>query len=84
MITRLRVKNFLSLHDIDLELHRRNVLVGPNMAGKSNVIDCFKFLTHMVSFGLSKALLDRGGFLHRMHKTPASSFPTHTFDKLMF
>jgi predicted ATPase len=62
MITRLRVKNYLSLKDVDLELRQRNVLVGPNMSGKSNLIDCFKFLTHMVSQGLNKALLDRGGF----------------------
>jgi predicted ATPase len=62
MITRLRVKNYLSLKDVDLELGQRNVLVGPNMSGKSNLIDCFRFLTHMVSSGLSKALLDRWGF----------------------
>ena len=62
MITRLRVKNYLSLQDVDLELGRRNVLVGPNMAGKSNLIDCFKFLTHMANSGLNKAFLERGGF----------------------
>jgi predicted ATPase len=62
MIRRLRVKNYLSLKDVDLELGQRNVLIGPNMSGKSNLIDCFKFLTHMVSSGLTKALLDRGGF----------------------
>jgi predicted ATPase len=32
------------------------------MSGKSNLIDCFRFLTHMVSSGVSKAFLDRGGF----------------------
>src|SRR5437870_3872576 len=63
MITRLRVKNYLSLQDVDVELGRRNtIFVGPNMAGKSNLIDCFKFLAHMVQLGLNRALLDRGGF----------------------
>ncbi len=62
MIKRLRVRNYLSLKDIDLELGQRNILVGPNMAGKSNVIDCFRFLTHMANSGLTKAFLDRGGF----------------------
>jgi predicted ATPase len=63
MITRLRVKNYLSLQDVDVELGRRNtIFVGPNMAGKSNLIDCFKFLAHMVQLGLNGALLDRGGF----------------------
>jgi predicted ATPase len=39
-----------------------NILVGPNMAGKSNLIDCIKFLGQMVQFGLSKTFLDRNGF----------------------
>lgn len=63
MITRIQVKNYLSLRDVDLKLNRRNnVFVGPNMAGKSNLIDCFKFLAQMVTNGLQKAFLDRGGF----------------------
>ena len=45
MIKQLRVRNFLSLKDVDLELGTRNLLVGPNMSGKSNLIDCFRFLT---------------------------------------
>lgn len=62
MIKQLRVRNFLSLKDVDLELGARNLLVGPNMSGKSNLIDCFRFLTTMVLSGLNKAFLDRGGF----------------------
>jgi predicted ATPase len=44
MITRLRVRNFKSLHDIDLTLGSLNILVGPNMGGKSNILDVFRFL----------------------------------------
>ena len=62
MIKRLKVRNFLSLQDIDLELGINNLVVGPNMSGKSNLIDCFRFLTNMVTQGLTKAFLDRGGF----------------------
>lgn len=62
MIKRLRVRNYLSLKDIDLELGPKNLLVGPNMSGKSNLIDCFRFLTSMAIFGLNKALVDRNGF----------------------
>jgi predicted ATPase len=62
MIKRVRVRNFLSLKDVDLELGTRNLLVGPNMSGKSNLVDCFRFLTSMVLSGLNKAFLDRGGF----------------------
>lgn len=62
MIKRLRVRNFLSLKDVDLELGVNNLIVGANMSGKSNLIDCFRFLTTMVTQGVTKAFLDRGGF----------------------
>src|SRR6266478_5040659 len=62
MIKRVRVRNFLSLRNVDLQLGINNVIVGPNMSGKSNLIDCFRFLTTMVTQGLNKAFLDRGGF----------------------
>jgi len=62
MIKRLHVKNFLSLRDVELELTQRNVLVGPNMSGKSNLIECLLFLTQVAISGLNKALLDRNGF----------------------
>lgn len=62
MIKKLQVKNFTSLKDAEIELGQRNVLVGPNMSGKSNVIGCLRFLTHMTLVGLNKAVLDRGGF----------------------
>jgi AAA15 family ATPase/GTPase len=44
MITRLQVRNFKSLREIDLELGSLNVLVGPNMSGKSNILDALHFL----------------------------------------
>jgi predicted ATPase len=66
MITRLHVRNFKSLRDIDLSLGPLNVLVGPNMSGKSNILDVFGFL-HQAFFpeagtnGISYALAQRGG-----------------------
>ncbi len=62
MIKRLRVSNYLSLKDVDLELGRRNLLIGPNMAGKSNLVDCLRFLTQVAISGLVKAFQDRNGF----------------------
>ncbi|MBI3781352.1 MAG: AAA family ATPase [candidate division NC10 bacterium] len=62
MIKRLRISNYLSLREVDLELGKRNLLIGPNMAGKSNLVDCFKFLTQMCISGLVKAFQDRNGF----------------------
>lgn len=67
MITQIRVKNFKSLNDVTLNLGRRNVLVGPNMAGKTNLISFFRFLTQMViptpgAYGLPNAISQNGGF----------------------
>jgi predicted ATPase len=66
MITRLHVRNFKSLRQIDLSLGPFNVLVGPNMSGKSNILDVLHFL-HQIFFpqagtlGISYALAQRGG-----------------------
>jgi predicted ATPase len=66
MLTKIRVKNFKSLKDVTLELGQRNVLVGANMAGKSNVMDLFKFIYEMTfprpgGMGLADAFFARGG-----------------------
>ena len=62
MIKTLRVKNYLSLKDVELKLGLRNILVGPNMAGKSNLVDSLRFLSSVAVVGVKKALMDRGGF----------------------
>lgn len=68
MLTKIRVKNFKSLKDVTLELGQRNVLVGQNMAGKSNVIDLFRFIFDMTfpsgtgGWALTNAVTTRGGF----------------------
>ncbi len=69
MIKRIKVHNFLSLKDIDLELGARNVLVGANMSGKSNLIECLEFLKDALSpaatnnvLPLQSAFSSRGGF----------------------
>lgn len=60
-LIRLRVKNFRSIRDLDLELGPLTVLVGPNGSGKSNVVDALRFVRDCFSIGLDQALLDRGG-----------------------
>src|SRR4030042_4213048 len=62
MIKRIRVQNFLSLKDVSLDLGLRNILVGPNMAGKSNIIRALKFLTNISLIGLAEAITKEGGF----------------------
>ncbi|MCK9375315.1 MAG: AAA family ATPase [Syntrophobacterales bacterium] len=62
MIKRMRIHNFFSLKDLTLDLGLRNVLVGPNMAGKSNIIRALKFLTLISTTGLTEAITKSGGF----------------------
>lgn len=68
MLTKVRVKNFKSLRDVTLELGQRNVLVGANMAGKSNLIDLLMFIHDMAfptqsgTWALTNAVFSRGGF----------------------
>jgi predicted ATPase len=62
MIKRLHVENFRSLKELDLRPGLTNVLVGPNAAGKSNIVDALKFLTNLASQGLARALLTRLGY----------------------
>jgi len=69
MIKRIRARNFLSLKEMDLTLGPRDVLVGPNMSGKSNFIECLKFIQESTErqmggqvSPLHQAIAKRGGF----------------------
>jgi len=67
MITHRHVSNFKSLKTLDIRLRPLNVLSGPNMSGKSNILDVFRFLYELIFpqaggvQGLSYALAQRGG-----------------------
>ncbi len=67
MIRDMRIRNFKSLKDISLRLGQRNVFVGPNMSGKSNLVSVFRFLRKMIlsgpgAYGLPNAVNGEGGF----------------------
>ncbi|RLI86830.1 MAG: hypothetical protein DRO76_03295 [Candidatus Altiarchaeales archaeon] len=48
MIKRLKVRNFKSLRDFEVDFEKFNVLIGRNNSGKSNIIDCIKFLSNLM------------------------------------
>src|SRR5712692_5176431 len=73
MLKRLRAVNFLSLQDLELNLGLTNVFVGPNMAGKSNIFECLKFLTSIATSGLIKAMIGRNGFPEVVWKGPSGN-----------
>jgi len=64
MITRVRARNFRSLKEADFPLGRLNVLVGPNMGGKSNILDLFRFV-YECWFPSSSAVSGPGSALAR-------------------
>jgi predicted ATPase len=66
MLRRLQAQNFKSLRALDAPLGSLNVLVGPNMGGKSNIIDTLRFLYESWfpqpgTYGPVNALARRGG-----------------------
>lgn len=60
-IKKLRVKNFKSFKDLDIELGNFNVLIGANASGKSNFVQIFKFLRDIANSGLNNAISMQGG-----------------------
>lgn len=58
----LEVENFRSLRKISLPLGALNVLVGPNGAGRTNVLEVFRFLADVIRTDLQPALDLRRGF----------------------
>lgn len=55
MLTRLRVKGFKNLRDVDLAFGPFTCIAGRNGAGKSNVFDAITFLSDLASLPLIKA-----------------------------
>lgn len=61
MLTRLRVQNYKSLRDVEIRLNPLTVFVGPNNAGKSNILDCLLFIRELAEHG-APAVHSRWGF----------------------
>lgn len=62
-ITRLQLRNWRNFQLVDIELSRRAFFVGPNAAGKSNLLDAIRFLRDIVAVGggFQAAVTRRGG-----------------------
>ncbi len=61
MLKELRVRNYKSLEDVAIPLKPLTVFVGPNNAGKSNILDCLLFLRELLELG-APSVTSRGGF----------------------
>jgi len=60
-IRRIKVTNFKSFKEMEVELGRLNVLIGANASGKSNFVEIFKFLRDIANHGLNNAISMQGG-----------------------
>jgi len=60
-IERLRVTNFRSFRELDLELSQFSVVVGANASGKTNFVQLFRFLRDVANEGFDSAIALQGG-----------------------
>ena len=60
-IKSVRIANFRSFDDFELDLGQFNVLVGANASGKSNLLHVFRFLKDIADHGLKDAISLQGG-----------------------
>lgn len=60
-IKRIKIMNFKSFENLDIELGKFNVLIGANASGKSNFVHVFEFLKDTVNSGLDNAISMQGG-----------------------
>lgn len=62
----LHVENWRNFRKIEVPLHRRTFVVGPNASGKSNLLDVFRFLRDIAEpeGGFQRAVKTRGGVSH--------------------
>ena len=60
-LDRIKITNYKSIRDLDLELSDLNVFIGANGSGKSNFIGAFKFLNHLIEGNLQTYTAAQGG-----------------------
>jgi len=60
-IKKIKISNFKSFKDLEIELGKFNVLIGANASGKSNFIQIFRFLRDVTNHGLDNAISMQGG-----------------------
>lgn len=64
LISKLKLQNWRNFKKIEVELRDRVFIIGPNAAGKSNLLDVFRFLRDVAQpkgGGLQRAVASRGG-----------------------
>jgi predicted ATPase len=58
MLTRIHIRGYKSLNDVEVSLSDLSVLFGPNAAGKSNFLDCLQLLSKLATARTLKEAFD--------------------------
>lgn len=71
----LSLRNFRSFQETSVTFGRFTVVVGPNAAGKSNLVEAIRFLRDMATLGLGDAISLQGGkdYLRHLGEVEESS-----------
>lgn len=75
-ITKIKVTNFKSFRELDLDLGNFNVLIGANAAGKSNFLSVLRLLRDMINHGLNNAISIQGGIEYLRNLSIGSKSPS--------
>ena len=60
-IRRVKINNFKTFHDVDVELGDYSIIIGANSSGKSNFLNVFQFMRDIFSEGIDNAISMQGG-----------------------
>lgn len=74
-VKKIKVKNFRSFKELEINLNEFNVLIGANASGKSNFVQIFKFLSHIIKYNLKNAISLQGGFEYLRNVNIEPSLP---------
>ena len=80
-ISRIQVRNYKSLAQVDVILERLTVLIGPNGSGKSNFIDALAFVQECLAESIELAFKNRGGICAVRRRS--GGHPTHVGIRLL-
>ena len=72
-IKKIKVTNFKSFKNLEIELGDLNILIGANASGKSNFVEIFRFLRDIRNSGLENAISLQGGIEYLKNMNDSSS-----------